>query len=348
MENENQQGQQKPSGKMKYIIGLIILIGLGYGIKTVMYNLHHETTDNAMIEGHEYPVIGRVTGYVTAVNVNDYDAVKPAQTILQFDNKEYKIGVTAAQGDLDLSIATLAEAKANKKAAEAKLHLVKATAKASKIANDKAADDLNRAKNLFKDHATTQKTLDDATAQYNLMHQKYAVAQDQITLAKQSINIAASAIKKAEAAVDIRKAKLKQAELNLSYTTVKAPVEGRIGKMTIEPGQFVAAGQPLFTVVNDQNFYVVANMKETQLENIKVGDEAEVSVDAYPDLELSGKVDRISRATGAKFSLLPPDNATGNFVKIVQRVPVIIKLNKSAKAAKLLRSGLSVDVSVAY
>ncbi len=153
-------------------------------------------------------------------------------------------------------------------------------------------------------------------------------------------------ISKALALVETRKAALDLAKLRLSYCNIYAPVKGRIGKRNLEVGQYVQPGQPLMIVVNGDKFWVVANFKETQLEKMKVGQEVSIKLDSYPDAEIKGKVSSFSLATGAKFSLLPPDNATGNFVKITQRVPVKIELDDESKYKDILKAGLSVEVDV--
>ncbi len=169
---------------------------------------------------------------------------------------------------------------------------------------------------------------------------------DQVSVATTQVAIAEAQVQKIKALIETRKASLDQARLRLSYCHLDAPSNGRIGKLSLEVGQYVQAGQPLFTVVNDDKFWIVANFKETQLEKMKEGQEVEVRLDGYPDLHIRGKVSSFSLATGAKFSLLPPDNSTGNFVKVTQRVPVKIELIDEAGYKSALKAGLSVDVEV--
>jgi membrane fusion protein (multidrug efflux system) len=210
----------------------------------------------------------------------------------------------------------------------------------------KARNDLARDESLFKEGAITQKQLDDSRATYDATAKQYTSNMAQIDLAVTQIATGDAQLLKARALIETRKAALEQAQLKLSYCTITAPVTGKIGKRTIERGQFIQAGSPLFSVVNDEKFWIVANFKETQLEKMKVGQHVTIKLDGYPDTPIAGKVSSFSQATGAKFALLPPDNATGNFVKVTQRVPVKIDIVSPEKFKDILRAGLSVEVDV--
>ena len=153
-------------------------------------------------------------------------------------------------------------------------------------------------------------------------------------------------MKRAEAVIKVKEAALDNAKLRLSYTSIIAPETGRIGKSSVQKGQFIQAGQPLFTIVNNDDFWIVANFKETQIENMKEGQAVEISLDAYPDKKITGKIVSLSEATGARFSLLPPDNASGNFVKITQRVPVRISIDNLNELKPILKAGISAEIEV--
>ncbi|MET7000219.1 HlyD family secretion protein [Chitinophaga defluvii] len=339
---------QKGRLMVRIIFLIILVLGGIFGFRQWNYARHHETTDNAQVEGFSAPVIARVAGYVDLVNVQDYGQVKKGDTLVNIDAEEYKIAVQQAEADYQQALADLLSAKASQLNAGANLRLVQANAQVALVKKDKADADLRRDQSLFNDQAITNRQLDDTKAGSLTHNKEYLAAQNQISLAQSSIEVAGTTIKKQEAIVASKKAMLDQARLKLSYTSLFANINGRIGKKNVEPGQYVQAGQALFTIVDDKGFYVVANFKETQLENIKVGQEAEIAVDSYPDLHIKGRVSDISRATGAKFSLLPPDNATGNFVKIVQRVPVKISIDNVGEYLNILRAGLSVDVALKY
>ncbi|WP_295116779.1 HlyD family secretion protein [uncultured Chitinophaga sp.] len=332
---------------MRIVFIVILIAGAAFGVNKWMYASHHETTDNAQIEGHAAPVITRVSGYVKSLNIQDFGTVKKGDTLVVIDDEEYNIALQEAEAGYAQALADLETAKASMTNATATLKMSQTNAQVSLVKKDKSTADLHRDQNLFNDQAITNRQLDDTKANSLTNDKTYQAALDQIELSKAGINVAASKIKQAEAIVASKKAVIDQAKLKLSYTHVLAPANGKIGRKPIEPGQYVQAGQNLFTVVDGKGFYIIANFKETQLPNIKLGQEAEIEIDGYAD-KLTGKVVEISQATGAKFSLLPPDNATGNFVKIVQRVPVKIQLNDADKYAEKLRAGLSVEVAIKY
>ncbi|MGN6511248.1 MAG: HlyD family secretion protein [Chitinophaga sp.] len=326
----------------------ILIAGAIFGVKIWLYARHHETTDNAQVEGHAAPVISRVAGYVKNLYVQDYGNVKKGDSLLVIDDEEYRIALQQAEADYQQALADLATAKANQVNASASIRVAEANAQVALVKKEKAQSDLHRDQSLFNDQAITNRQLDDTKATSLTNDRQYQAAQDNITLARSSVQVAAEKVAQAEALVDSRKAAVEQMKLKLGYTAISANITGRIGKKNIEPGQFVQAGQSLFTIVDENGFYIVANFKETQLANIHVGQDAEIEVDGYEDLKLTGHVSAISRATGAKFSLLPPDNATGNFVKIVQRVPVKILIDNADQYLDKLRAGLSVEVALKY
>ncbi|GEP94169.1 HlyD family secretion protein [Chitinophaga cymbidii] len=333
---------------VRLIFIAILLIGAIFGIRQWLYARHHETTDNAQVEGHSAPVIARVSGYVKDLYVQDYGNVKQRDTLVMIDDEEYRIELQQAEADYRQAEADLLSARASLANANAGINVAEANAQVALVKKNKAAADLNRDQSLFNDQAITNRQLDDTKATSLTNDKQYQAAQDNITLAKSSVQVAAAKVTQAEALVASKKAEVEQMKLKLGYTKITANITGRIGRKNVEPGQYVQAGQSLFTIVDENGFYIVANFKETQLEHIHVGQEADIEVDGFSDLALKGKVTAISRATGAKFSLLPPDNATGNFVKIVQRVPVKIAIDNADQYLDKLRAGLSVEVALKY
>lgn len=328
-------------------IGILILAGI-FGVRQWLYARHHETTDNAQVEGHAAPVIARVSGYVKDLYVQDYGTVKQKDTLLAIDDEEYRIALQQAEADYRQALADLQTAKANLGNAQAGIDVANANAQVALVHKNKAAADLSRDQNLFNDQAITNRQLDDTKAASLTSEKQYQAAQDNITLARSGVQVATAKVAQAEALVASKQAAVEQMKLKLGYTNITANISGRIGKKNVEPGQFVQAGQSLFTIVDENGFYIVANFKETQLAHIHKGQEAEIEVDGFSDLKLTGHVTAISKATGAKFSLLPPDNATGNFVKIVQRVPVKISIDNADQYLDKLRAGLSVEVALKY
>lgn len=326
----------------------VLILGAIFGVKQWLYARHHETTDNAQVEGHSAPVIARVAGYVKGLNVQDYGNVHLRDTLVTIDDEEYRIALQQAEADARQAEADLATARANQANASAGIAVAQSNAQVALVRKDKSTADLRRDQHLFDDQAITNRQLDDTRATSLTNDKQYQAAQDNITLTRSSVQVAAAKVQQAEALLASKQAAVEQAKLKLGYTNVTANIAGRIGKKNVEPGQFVQAGQSLFTIVDENGFYIVANFKETQLAHISVGQEADIEVDGFSDLHLKGRVTAISRATGAKFSLLPPDNATGNFVKIVQRVPVKISIDNADQYLDRLRAGLSVEVALKY
>ena len=343
---ESNETKPKKKNIAPFIIGPVILIAGFFGIRAILHNLKYESTDNAQIETNATPIVSRLAGFIDTVSVNDYDGVASGQLLVSIDDREYTLAVLQAQTDLANAQADLANAQAllNNSVANKQVTLANEDVQQTRV--QKANDDLKRDEGLFKDAAITQKQLDDSRNNAEAAQKQFTANQKQVAFANSQVATSEAQIRKAQATVDTRKAALDLAKLRLSYCNIKAPVNGRIGKRNLEVGQYVQPGQPLMTVVNSDKFWVVANFKETQIENIKVGQEVDIKMDGYPDFDIKGKVSSFSLATGSKFSLLPPDNATGNFVKITQRVPVKIELDDNAKYKDILKAGLSVEVEV--
>jgi membrane fusion protein (multidrug efflux system) len=329
-----------------FIIGAVVIVAAFFGIRALLHSFAYESTDNAQIETNAVPLVSRLAGFIDTLNVKDYSEVKEGQLLISIDDREYKLGVLQAETDLANALADLANAQAQLNNSFANKQVSVANEDVQKTRLQKATDDLKRDEGLFKDGAITQKQLDDSRNNFESAQKQLTANQRLVAFANSQVATSQAQIKKAQAAVDTRKAALELSKLRLSYCKIYAPVSGKIGKRNLESGQYVQPGQVLMTVVNKEKFWVVANFKETQIEKMKEGQEVDIKLDSYPDVEIKGKVASFSLATGAKFSLLPPDNATGNFVKITQRVPVKIELVDEAKYKDILKAGLSVEAEV--
>jgi membrane fusion protein (multidrug efflux system) len=354
--------ENQKSNKKSIIIVVLILSGLSYGIYKYMHSLSHETTDDAQIEKNMNPIIPRVMGYVTKVYIKDNDYVKKGDTLFTIDNNDYivkledaKAALIAAQGNFEVSKADIGSALASVSVSDANVQSAGGTIETAKIRLGRATNDFERYNNLYKNHSITKQQYEQALAAKQEAESQLRILQDQqkassfqksVIIAKSKVSnkqseVASANIKRAEAM-------LEAAKLNLSYTVVTAAIDGQVSKIAIQPGQLVQPGQALFYIINNQEAWVIANYKETQLNKMKMGQKVTVKVDAYPDTDFEGEITSFSPATGSKFSLLPPDNATGNFVKTIQRLPVKISLNATndPEKIKLLRPGMNVDVDV--
>jgi membrane fusion protein (multidrug efflux system) len=354
--------ENQKSNKKSIIIVVLILSGLSYGVFKYIHSLSHETTDDAQIEKNMNPIIPRVMGYVTKVYIKDNDYVKKGDTLFTIDNNDYivkledaKAALIAAQGNFEVSKADIGSALANVSVSDANVQSAGGTIETAKIRLGRATNDFERYNNLYKNHSITKQQYEQALAAKQEAESQLRILQDQqkassfqksVIIAKSKVSnkqseVASANIKRAEAM-------LEAAKLNLSYTVVTAAIDGQVSKIAIQPGQLVQPGQALFYIINNQEAWVIANFKETQLNKMKMGQKVTVKVDAYPDTDFEGEITSFSPATGSKFSLLPPDNATGNFVKTIQRLPVKISLNATndPEKIKLLRPGMNVDVDV--
>jgi membrane fusion protein, multidrug efflux system len=341
---------EKQNPIKKFLPRIILLCVLGtaayFGYKKYQYATTHEDTDNAQVETYFVPVLPRMAGYVKTVNVKDYDVVKKDEVLAEIDTDEAQLVLAELNADYIQSQTDVETAKANINNLNVTVQSATANLKANYLRREKAKKDAERDANLLADNAITRKQADDSKVNAEILAAQYEAGQEDIATAKSRLPIFQAALHKAEAVLGVKKVKIEQQKLRLNYSKVYAPTSGRIGKKNVEPGQFIQAGQPLMTVVQDATFWVVANFKETQVKNLKIGDETELKLDAYPDRVLKGKIISISEATGAKTSLLPADNASGNFVKVTQRVPVKIEILDLEKNKEILRAGLSLEVSI--
>ncbi len=354
--------ENQKSNKKSIIIVVLILSGLSYGIYKYMHSLSHETTDDAQIEKNMNPIIPRVMGYVTKVYIKDNDYVKKGDTLFTIDNNDYivkledaKAALIAAQGNYEVSKADIGSALASVSVSDANVQSAGGTIETAKIRLGRATNDFERYNNLYKNHSITKQQYEQALAAKQEAESQLRILQDQQKASsfQKSVIIAKSKVSNKQSEVafaNIKRAEamLEAAKLNLSYTVVTAAIDGQVSKIAIQPGQLVQPGQALFYIINNQEAWVIANFKETQLNKMKMGQKVTVKVDAYPDTDFEGEITSFSPATGSKFSLLPPDNATGNFVKTIQRLPVKISLNatNNPEKIKLLRPGMNVDVDV--
>lgn len=330
----------------RIILLLVVLGGAYFGYTKYQYAQSHEDTDNAQVETYFVPVLPRMAGYVKSVSVKDYDVVKKDELILEIDTDEAKLALDEMEADLLQAQTDVENAKANISNLSMTIKSTEANLKATYLRKEKAKKDADRDAALVAENAITRKQNEDSKSAFEVLGAQYEAGLADISTAKSRMPILQAALHKAEATLAVKRVKIEQQKLKLTYSKVYAPTSGRIGKKSVEAGQFIQAGQPLMTIVQDTTFWVVANFKETQVSRLKIGGEAELTLDAYPGRVLKGKIASIAESTGAKTSLLPPDNASGNFVKVTQRVPVKIEILDLEKNKDILRAGLSLEVSV--
>jgi membrane fusion protein, multidrug efflux system len=374
-QRQRAQGFFRRHPNAKWVL-LLVVLAIAVGVFFIWsYYSVREGTDDAQIDGHIIPISGRVPGTVVSVNFEDNQFVDKGTVLVQLDQTDYKIAVQRAEADLadaragasaattgvpiarstynsQLASVEAALATAQQQSAAASAALREAEANHNRIAADVkrfaslvAKDEISRQQ---YDTAVAQEqaaaaSVDSARAQVAAANSRVVEARAAISAAQtapQQIQVTQAKAGSANAAVARAQAAVDQARMNLQYTTIVASEAGIISKRNVEPGQVIQAGQPLFAIVYLEDIWVTANFKETQLQKMKPGDGATIHVDAY-NRDFTGHIDSIGGATGARFSLLPPENATGNYVKVVQRIPVKIVFDKGQDPKHLLRPGMS-------
>lgn len=363
-ENESQAPQAQPKKRSKvFLIILILMICAGgwFGISKYTYAQHHEETDDAQIEADILPVIPRVSGYVKEIRVKDNQQVHAGDTLIIIDDRDLKIKLQEAEAGLATAKSSVEASRANTRAARsgiassnAGVLTVDAQIESARVNLTRATQDYNRYANLIQDHSITQQQFEQAQAtkdlaekQLLILQQQKKQASTQTGVVSSQSNATAQSIGVAEAVVKQREVDVANAKLNLSYAVITAPEDGKASKVNVQEGQLLQAGQSTFNIVHNSSLWVVANFKETQYSKMVVGQKVSVYVDAFPKHNFEAVLSSFSPATGAKFSLLPPDNASGNFVKVVQRLPVKIEFsNPQDSLLKRLRPGMNVNVDV--
>jgi len=345
----------KPSTRKKIIlpiVGVLALILLFWAFQKWSYGRTHQSTDNAQVDGHIVPVLAKVGGYVNTVTVSENDSVKAGQLLVQLDDDDYRVRLQQAQADLAAAEATgggggfSGQAQSQVQSAAGQRAALDAQIGAARANANKADLDLARARELADKQIISKQQLDAAQATSAVAHANLLAAERQAAAAGGTVNTAEAGVRVANARTMAARANAANAQLQLDYTRITAPASGEVSRKQVEVGQLVAPGQPLLSIVADTGVWVTANFKETQLAKIRPGQPVEFEIDAYGGCVGEGKVASVSGATGAKFALLPPDNATGNFTKVVQRVPVRIAVTKPCAGNHPLRPGLSAVVHV--
>jgi len=355
------EAPKKRNKRFLIVLILFVLLGGWFGVSTYIHSQHHEETDDAQIEANISPVIPRVAGYVKEVRVKDNQIVNKGDTLVVLDDRDLVLEVQKAEAALATAQSNFGAAQANSDASKANIATTKsgiptvdAQMEAAKINVWRTTQDYNRYANLIKDHSITEQQFEQSeaakqTAQRQmeiLVQQRNQVAHQTDAVRSQS-SATASQIGVASAVIKQREVDVANAKLNLSYGVVIAPDGGMVSKVNVQEGQFLQPGQSLFSIVLNNAVWVVGNFKETQLAKMRIGQKVSIAVDAYPGHEFEAQLTSFSPATGSRFALLPPDNASGNFVKVVQRLPVKIEfVNTKDSLVKLLRPGMNVNVDV--
>ncbi len=342
------------------VLAVIILIGAVTLFFYLRYKANHITTDDAFVDGHIHTIASKVPGTVKKVFVKSNQFVKNGVVLVELDPADYEAKLNETSSSAGAERAKLLEAETRIKVSHDKVAEMGAALEAAKAnlelqeANLKQAEnDSRRAENLYKSGTISKDRYEKTMTAQAVNLAQVKAAKEQVKQAEKAYETQKNVVKQREASktaqastIKEKEAKQSAAQLNYEYTKIYAPTDGSVTKKSVEIGNQIQAGQPLMAVVSFEDLSIVANYKETQLEKVKPGQKVKIKVDSYPGKTFWGKVDSIMAGTGAVFSLFPPENATGNYVKVVQRIPVKIALDKDTDPEHLLRIGMSVVPTV--
>jgi len=340
------------------LVSVLILLGAAALHFYLRYKETHISTDSAFVDGRVHVIASKISGSVQVLHVRDNQLVRKSDLLLEIDPSDYDVRVREARAGLLTEKARLTEIRSRIDTVKKQLIEIMASSEAARAhlevqtTNlDLAKADFERSKALMKKEVISRQQYDNARNRYEVAEAQVKAAQEQVRQVDASLETQRALIKQTEAGLPAQEAQIRQkeaslrgAELNLSYTKICAPAGGYITKRTVETGNQVQPAQPLMAIVplHEDQIWITANYKETELKKVRPGQKVRIKVDTYPGRIFNGKVNSIMAGTGAAFSLFPPENATGNFVKVVQRIPVKITLDEGSDPGHLLRIGMSV------
>ena len=351
-EDKKQEESARRATPWVRIIGaLVLILAVAGGVYYYLSTAGTESTDDAYTDGRSITISPKVSGYVVELLVDDNQRVKAGDILARIEPRDYIVAVDEAKANLEIAKAQKTSAELSAEVAQKNFpaRLLQAQGQLEQAQGQlfQAQTDYKRQHAVTRE-ATTQQSIDQSTAQLQLAEGQVAAAQAQVQQAepvKQNIGQAEQQVSQIEGQLAQAQAQLNQAELNLSYTIITAPQDGWVTKRNIEVGNYLQVGASIFSIVTPQ-VWVTANFKESQLNQMRPGQKVAFAVDAYPNLKLEGHVDSIQLGSGSRFTAFPPENATGNFVKIVQRVPVKLIIDRGMDPAVPLPLGISVEPSV--
>ena len=331
------------------LIICFLIGGIAYVCSRFVHLGNVEYTDNAQVRQHITPVNTRMQGFIKRICFDEFQPVKKGDTLVIIEDSEFRLRLAQAEADLSNAMAGRSVTTAGIETTQSIISVNEAGIEEMKVVMDNARRELQRYEKLLKEDAVTRQQYDNVRTAYQTAKARY----EQASRARRSTSLVKNEqtrrLTQNEAAVRLAQASLDLARLNLSYTVITATCDGMTGRKNIHEGQLVQPGQTMVDIVDGTDLWVVANYRETQLPDIHEGAEVTMTADAVPRVTYRGVVESISDATGAAFSLIPQDNATGNFVKVEQRVPVRIRLEgNSAADMKKLRAGFNVECNVKH
>jgi membrane fusion protein (multidrug efflux system) len=325
------------------VASILVLGGIVLGIWFYIFNKNHEETNDAQVDQYVTPIMARITGYVQEVRYNENEFVRKGDTLIVMDNREYKAHLDMALAEVENAKSSSNTVAKNVVATSSTIAVRKSQLEAAKTEVWKTKLEYKRYQDLFAQEAATAQQVEKVKADYESANAHFQEIANTIQSAALNTSEASAKIPTAKTVIQSKQALVDNASLFLSYTVITAPYDGWVGKKMIQPGQMIKEGQTLVSIVSREK-WITANFKETQVQYLVIGQEVMIKADAIKDRKFTGIVESMSPASGARFSLLPPDNATGNFVKIEQRIPIRIRLKETDKQTNFLRAGMNVVV----
>ncbi len=319
----------------------IIIWGAVYFLKGYRY----EQTNDAQVDAYLSPVNAKVGGYISKIYCKDNQQIQRGDTLVVIELDEYRLKRNAASAELMSSHAKFPILAANEETQIKSIEVIKAQLSGAKAKLTQQQREFDRYKNLLADESTTQQKYENVSVSLAIAKSDYDQTKASLEVAESKLNDLNAQRNAIAAEIKIKEALLERQELDIKYTVITAPFDGQIGKKTIQEGQLIQPGQTLVFLVNKtEEKWVMANFKETQIGNFKTGQPVSIEIDAFPNEKFSGVIESLSPTTGSRYSLLPPDNATGNFVKIIQRIPVRIKFTDTREKLAKLSAGMNANV----
>ncbi len=322
---------------------VMIAAGIGIAVKYYFFASKYATTNNAQVDQYVTPIASRVSGYIKEIRFEENQFVHKGDTLVVLDGQEYSNKLQMAESDLQVLKSQIAVSQKSVRTAQNKIDVQKARLEAAQAKVWLSEENYKRFRNLLNEDAATNQQFEAAKATYEVALAEYKAIRNEQKAADLSTQEESSKIRPIESNIDQKKASLQNASLYISYTVITAPYDGWIGRKSIQAGQLVKEGETLLNIVSKEK-WITANFRETQIADLHIGGEVIITADAYPDVEFTGVIESFSPASGAKFSLLPQDNSTGNFVKIEQRIPMRIIFRKGQDLS-MLRAGMNVVVN---
>lgn len=325
------------------IASTVVVSGVVLGIWFFIFYRNHEETNDAQVEQYVTPINTRITGYVQEVLYQENQLVHQGDTLIIIDNREYKAHLDLALAEIENAKNSVGVMQKNVQTTHSDIGIRQSQLAAAKTNIWKTEQEYKRYIALQKEEAATEQQVETVKAAYEVALARFQEINRAIQFTELSTSEASAKVPMAETVIQSKQALVDNAKLYLSYTIITAPYDGWVGKKTIQPGQLVKEGQVLASIVSKEK-WIIANFKETQIQYLKEGQQITFKTDALGNKVFNGEIESFSPASGARFSLLPPDNATGNFVKIEQRIPIRIKLTNEEDEVRFLRAGMNVIV----